>query len=101
MAIYVTAAETEIALGERLRALRLERNLEQETLAERAGLSRKAVKNLEAGRGTIRTLVAVLRVLGRDSWLDAVAPVPTINPLTLTAPGTQRQRARKRRPRAA
>ncbi len=85
--------EHERALGERLRALRLDRNIDQATLAARAGVSVRALRNLEAGNGsTVRTLVSVLRALGRESWLDAVAPVPTLNPLALVS-AAPRQRA--------
>ncbi|MBS0373880.1 MAG: helix-turn-helix transcriptional regulator [Proteobacteria bacterium] len=97
MITYATQAEQAAALGERLRALRLERNLHQDALAARAGVALNAVKNLESGRGTIRTLVAVLRALGRDTWLDALAPLPTINPLALPKAGRPRQRARASR----
>ena len=64
-----TQAELESALGESLRALRLDRNIDQKTLAERAGISVRAVKNLEGGMGsTLKSLVAVLRALDREDW---------------------------------
>jgi transcriptional regulator with XRE-family HTH domain len=91
---YRTANEIEATLGQRLRALRIAENLDQRTVAERAGVSVNAVKYLESGRGTVRSLVAVLRVLGRGNWVDAIAPVPTINPLAVTDSGTVRQRVR-------
>lgn len=95
-----TPEEMEVALGEKLKSLRLSRNLDQKTVAERAGVSVRALRNLEAGKGsTIKTLVSVLRALGRQTWLETVAPVATINPLTLTREAQPRQRAsRPRRP---
>lgn len=46
-------------------------------------MSVRALRNLESGAGsTVRTLVSVLRALGRHEWLNTVAPVATINPLT-------------------
>lgn len=93
-----TTTELEAALGANLRALRLERNIDQQTLAERAGISLRALKNLEGGAGsTLKSLVCVLRALGREGWLNSVAPVATINPLTMTRKSEPRQRASRRK----
>lgn len=100
----LTTAELEAKLGGNLRALRLDRNIDQKTLAERAGISLRAVKNLEGGSGsTLKTLMAVLRALNRENWLDTVAPVASINPLMMTRSAAPRQRAshpRATRPKA-
>lgn len=97
--VNLTPGEMEAALGEKLRTLRLSRNLDQKTLAERAGLSVRALRNLESGQGsTVRTLIGVLRALGRQDWLNTIAPVATINPLTLTREAQPRQRASRPRP---
>lgn len=90
--------EIEAALGESIRALRLDRNIDQKTLAERAGLSLRAVKNLEGGHGsTLKSLVRVLRALDREDWLKTIAPMATINPLAMTREAAPRQRASRRR----
>ena len=61
---FTTPHELQILLGERLRRLRLNRNLDQLTTAEKAGVSEKALRNLEAGRGsTVETLLRVLKAL--------------------------------------
>ncbi|MEI8029653.1 MAG: helix-turn-helix transcriptional regulator [Comamonadaceae bacterium] len=92
-----TIAEHETLLGERLKALRLNQNLDQKTLAARAGLSVGALKNLENGAGsTTRTLLSVLRALGREEWLSTVAPIATINPLNMPRAAQQRQRASRK-----
>lgn len=92
-----TIAELEAQLGERLKALRLNQNLDQITLAERAGISVGALKNLENGSGsTLKTLVAVLRILGREEWLSTIAPIATINPLNMPRASQQRQRASRK-----
>lgn len=92
--VFASVGEMEARLGDRLRALRLERNLDQATLAGRAGVGINALKRLETGGGsTLKTLVGVLRALNRQEWLNTIAPVATINPLTVPRAGTERQRA--------
>lgn len=96
-AAHTNPDELAALLGEGLRAQRLDRNVDQKTLAARAGVSLNALKNLEGGKGaTVSTMVRVLRALGREDWLKTLAPVATINPLTLTRGASARQRARKR-----
>ncbi|MFB9167639.1 helix-turn-helix transcriptional regulator [Chromobacterium piscinae] len=93
---HQTVDEMEVALGERLKTLRIHRNLDQATLAERAGISVRTLRNLEAGGGSsLRTLIQVVRVLGRESWFETIAPIPSINPLMLTRTASPRQRASK------
>ena len=95
---YASAADLEAELGAHLRALRLDRNLEQAILAQRAGVSLTALKRLESGGGsTIHTLISILRALGREDWLKTIAPVATINPLTMPKSAEPRRRATGRR----
>lgn len=90
----LTPKEMEVTIGEKLKALRLSRNLDQKTLAERAGISVRALRGLESGQGsTLKTLVYVLRALGRQDWLNTMSPVATINPLMITREAQPRQRA--------
>lgn len=96
-----TISEQETLFGERLKALRLSQNLDQMTLAARAGISVGTLKNLESGAGSsLKTMIAVLRILGREEWLATVAPIASINPLTLPRAARQRQRASRRTPSA-
>lgn len=98
--VYASTADLEADLGAHLRALRLDRNLEQTVLAQRAGVSLTALKRLESGRGsTTHTLISVLRALGREDWLQTIAPVATINPLTMPKSAAPRRRATGRRQR--
>lgn len=93
-----TASEMEVSLGERLKTLRIHQNIDQTTLAARAGISVRTLRNLENGAGSsLQTLIRVIRVLGRESWFETIAPVPSINPLMLTRQAIPRQRASKRR----
>jgi transcriptional regulator with XRE-family HTH domain len=90
--------EMERLISESLKALRLQLDIDQNTLATRAEISLRAVKNLESGLGTtLRTFVSVLRALGREDWLKTLAPVASVNPLSLTRQATPRQRASKKK----
>jgi transcriptional regulator with XRE-family HTH domain len=93
--------EWEALVGAEIRAARIAANLDQAELARRANLSLGAVKNLEAGRGsTLKTLVRVVRALGRTEWLESLTPPITISPLAMLSskhPATPRQRVSRRR----
>ena len=96
--VYATVPDLESQLGANLRRLRLDRNLEQATLAERAGIGLRSLQRLELGQGsTTHTLISVLRALDREDWLKTIARVATINPLTMTRTAKPRQRAAGRR----
>jgi len=85
-------------LGEQMRALRLRANLDQISLAERAGIGLTAVKNLESGKGaTVKTLIKSLRALDRADWLTSLAPPVSISPLQMLKAKPARQRASRRR----
>lgn len=94
---FHTLEELEALLGEHLRNLRLHRNIDQKTLAARAGVSCRALQNLEAGAGSsVKTLLSVVRSLDREDWLEGIAPA-TINPLTMLKSCKPRQRAGTKR----
>jgi transcriptional regulator with XRE-family HTH domain len=93
-----TPEELEYEIGSSLRRLRINRNLEQAVLAKRAGVSTRALRNLELGNGSsLHTLVCVVRALGRQEWFSTIGPVATINPLMMARDGEPRQRASKPR----
>lgn len=97
---FLTPAELEALIGKNLRAKRLQRNIEQRTLAAHAGISVHALQNLEGGKGSsLRTLLLVAKFLDQLGWIDALAPKVSINPLTLTVRHAARTRARARRAR--
>ena len=92
-----TSNELEQLVGESLKRLRLSRNIGQRMLAERAGVSTRALQSLENGEGSsLGTLVLVLRALGREDWLKTIAPVATVNPMNAVRQAGPRQRARTR-----
>ena len=98
MALSKTTEELEAELGQQIRALRLRGNLEQQTLAQRAGVALSALKNVESGKGsTVKTLLKVLRALERLDWLQSLSPAVSISPLQLLKQKRPRQRASSRR----
>lgn len=96
---HYTADELQAEIGEQLRAARLRSNFSQADVAKQAGVSIGAVKNLEAGTGaTVKTLIRVVRVLGRVQWLLSLQPAITISPMDmLRSSKSKRQRAGKPR----
>jgi transcriptional regulator with XRE-family HTH domain len=90
----MTTDEWEATLGRQLRDLRLRQNVDQRQLAEQAGVALNVVKNLEAGKGaTVKSLVKVLRALGRAKWIDSLSPAVSISPLQILKSKPLRQRA--------
>lgn len=93
-----TTEEVEKDLGQQIRSLRLRKNLDQEALAERAGVALSALKNLESGKGTaLKTFIKVLRALERLEWLQTLAPAVSISPLQILESKPPRQRASRKR----
>ncbi len=81
---HATLNEFEERLGRQFRALRLSDDTDQKTLAEKAGVSLSALRNLETGSGvSLKTMLAVLRALGRIDFIDMLAPVPTVSPMQM------------------
>src|SRR5215467_3545953 len=86
------------ALGERIQKLRLSRNLDQRTTADKAGISHRALVNLEAGRGsTVETLLRTLKALDYLQGIEAIAPEITVDPLALLDNPKPQRRVRRRR----
>ena len=96
-----SSGEWEIELGRQIRTLRLRQDLDQQQLADRAGIALNAVKNLESGKGaTLRSLARVLRVLNRADWLGALAPAVSISPVQMLKAKAPRQRASRKKTKA-
>jgi transcriptional regulator with XRE-family HTH domain len=94
---FKTPEELQSELGRRLQRLRLSRNLDQRTVAEKAGITRAALQNLEAGRGSsVKTLLRTLKALNFLEGIEILAPEPTVSPLALLK--TKRLPERARRP---
>ena len=98
MSTNITTDDWEAEVGRQLRGLRLRHDLDQRTLAERAGVALNVVKRLEAGKGaTLTSLIKVLRALGRADWLGSLAPPVSISPMQLLKAKPARQRASRKK----
>jgi len=96
MSFYAATDQAILAeLGRRLRQRRLDRNLSQQEVADKAGLDRTTVGALERdGRASLLTLVQVLRAFGALDELDGFLPATGPSPLELARrQGQVRQRA--------
>ena len=82
-------------LGNRLKTERLNRNITQATLAEKAGISRRTLVGAERGEPfTIDTLLSILRELDCLAQIDLFLPEPEISPVQLSKlKGKKRQKA--------
>lgn len=92
------SAQIERALGQRLEAIRLSRNLTQAQTAAEAGVSLRTLRRLEAGDGvSLDAFVRVLMALRLQDHLAALLPDPGVRPIErATRQGQLRQRARPR-----
>ena len=91
--------ELELSLGESIKALRLQKNIDRQTLCNMAGISMNALRHLETGAGArVKTLLLVVRALDRLVWLSNFSSQISINPLHTVRDKPQRMRA-SRRPR--
>jgi len=94
--LFQAPNELQVTLGERLKRLRLNRNLDQKATAEKAGISERALRNLESGHGsTVETLLRVLKALDYLQGIDMLAPEPSVNPLQLLHQRKAPQRVRR------
>ncbi len=95
---FYIASDTAILreLGDRIRMLRLRKNITQEDLAARTLLAVGTVKSLEAGKAKLSTLVAVMRELGALEQLDQLLPPVTISPIRLAEASKKPVRRRAR-----
>ncbi len=91
-----TPQEVAEELGRRVRRVRLELDLTQQTLADRAGVSRSLVRRLEDGGPVgLHALLATLMALGRLEEVSALlqpAPPATLDEVIDPVPPRQRGR---------
>ena len=90
--IFRTTDELLASIGQDLRQLRRQAGLSQALLAQKAGISERALRNLEGGQGSsLATFIGVLKALRQDSVLDALSRPAELSPMQLLR---QRQHGR-------
>lgn len=88
--------EWEEYMGEQLRALRIKRNMTQEELASRIGVTKPTIHRLESGKGSsLATFIKAVQILGQEGWLESLSPKVSISPIQLKSTGKRRERVRK------
>jgi transcriptional regulator with XRE-family HTH domain len=92
---FKSTSELQTILGDQIQSLRVSKNLDQRTTAEKAGISEKALRNLETGRGsTVESLLRVLKALDSLDGIELLVPKPSVNPLALLRSSKVRKRVR-------
>ncbi|MGB0367908.1 MAG: helix-turn-helix transcriptional regulator [Flavobacteriales bacterium] len=86
--------EVLIELGKRIKSLRKNAGMNQTQLAERVGVSRVSISEIERGSNTtITTFLRILKVFNRLDALEEILQVPSISPKELFE-----QQSKKRKP---
>lgn len=85
-------------IATRLKRRRLNINMSQQELADRAGISRNTVSYIEQGESFgVLTLIQILRALNALEGIDSFLPDPGISPVQLARmKGRERRRAYKK-----
>lgn len=85
-------------LAKRLKSARIVAGLTQENLANRSGVSKRTIANVEKGSDiTLDNLFNILRALGLLGRVDLLVPQDEIRPSELLAQQKRRQRVRSSR----
>lgn len=98
-----TTAEWQELVGESIRSARLALEIDQQSLADRASISRATLSKLEnGGASNLAVLIRVLVALGRTDWLELldesggdVSPLAMARELS-RQPGKRQRSPRKR-----
>ncbi len=81
-------------IGQKLKAFRLQKNITQEEIAERAGLNRVTIGEIEKGRpASLLSFIQVLRGLDKLDLLNAITAGPAVSPIQMAK---LQKKARKR-----
>lgn len=84
-------------LGNQIKQTRLRKNITQEEMASRVGVSVQTISRLESGmNSSLSTFIKVIEVLGEDKWLDSFAPKVGVSPMAMKKTKKERERARKK-----
>jgi transcriptional regulator with XRE-family HTH domain len=96
--IAMTENEALRESGRRLAQIRLSRDLAQEELAQRAGVSKRTIERLETGVGGVRidSFFAVCGALGLTVGFETLLPEVQLSPQDILAKRALPKRARRR-----
>jgi len=98
MTDYMTNDEILRVLGARIKSRRLGRNIPVDQLADKSGLNRKTIMDLEAGRDVrLSSLVKLLRGLNLLATLEAAFPDVLPGGESISSRGQPRLKASGRR----
>lgn len=98
--VYESADDLQARIGHQLQQLRISMDLEQAEIAARAGISVRALRQLEHGKGSsMATFVRVLRALHVVERLDTLFPQATVSPMAMLRESKTRKRVGKPRAR--
>ena len=93
---FKTNSELQAELGQRLRRLRLQRNMPRTELAEKAGVAAGSIAKAEAGEDIrLSTLLGLMRVLGGLDQVLQLIPEAQVSPLEAVDLGPERKNARR------
>lgn len=82
--LNVTVDDWERSIGAQIRAARVSMQWDQAELARRSNISVASLSTLERGLGsTLKTLISVIRALGRTEWLSTLAPTNVVSPMAM------------------
>ncbi len=85
-------------IGSRLKRIRLRKNILQKDLAQKAGISLRALQKVEGGIFVnLKTLMAMARALGRIDDFLALFEIPTVSPMEYHTKNSERKRSRKKK----
>ena len=88
----ITDAQVASELGKRIKATRQRKKLSQVELAERAGISKFTIGQMENGKNTsLASLIAVLRVLKLLENFDSLVPEVMISPVELLTKSSRKR----------
>ncbi len=94
-----SSAAIATALGKRLEAIRLSKNISQAELARQAGVSRSTMTRIADGQSiSLDSFIRVVKALGLADHLAALLPDPQVRPVELASrDGQHRRRASGKR----
>lgn len=96
--MYKDAKEWERYLGGQLKSARVRKELTQEEVASRSGISTVTMSRLESGKGSsLETLIKVLIVLDEVQWIEQLEPEVNFSPIQQLQLQKQRERVRKKK----